>query len=81
MISSLRGVNQCPHGTIFSRVSKDKLSFMVQTVIGIFNESSNAECAVHELMDNSFDREHIDISLPPDPAETRGDGTDENGVL
>lgn len=54
---------------------------MVQTVIGIFNESSQAECAVHELMDNSFDREHIDISLPPDPAETRGDGTDENGVL
>lgn len=54
---------------------------MVQTVIGIFNESSNAECAVHGLMDKNFDREHIDISLPPDPAETRGDGTDENGVL
>lgn len=54
---------------------------MVQTVIGIFDESSKAECAVHELMDNNFDREHIDISLPPDPAETRGDGTDENGVL
>ena len=54
---------------------------MVQTVIGIFNDSGNAECAVHGLMDNNFDREHIDISLPPDPAETRGDGTDENGVL
>jgi hypothetical protein len=54
---------------------------MVQTVIGIFNQSGNAECAVHELMDNNFDREHIDISLPPDPVETRGDGTDENGVL
>jgi hypothetical protein len=54
---------------------------MVQTVIGIFNESNHAECAVHELMDNSFDREHIDISLPPDPSETRGDATDENGVL
>jgi hypothetical protein len=54
---------------------------MVQTVIGIFSESSKAECAVHELMDNDFDREHIDVSLPPDPVETRGDGTDENGVL
>lgn len=54
---------------------------MVQTVIGIFNESSTAECAVHGLMDNNFDRQHIDISLPPDPAETRGDGTDENGTL
>ncbi|HEY0655645.1 MAG TPA: hypothetical protein VGD65_21070 [Chryseosolibacter sp.] len=54
---------------------------MVQTVIGIFDESSHAECAVHELMDNNFDREHIDVSLPPDPSETRGDGTDENGVL
>lgn len=54
---------------------------MVQTVIGIFNEGSYAECAVHELMDNNFDREHIDVSLPPAPSETRGDGTDENGVL
>jgi hypothetical protein len=54
---------------------------MVQTVIGIFNDSSNAEWAVHSLMDNNFDREHIDISLPPDPSETRGDATDENGVL
>jgi hypothetical protein len=54
---------------------------MVQTVIGIFDGSGQAECAVHNLMDNNFDREHIDVSLPPDPAETRGDGTDENGVL
>ncbi len=54
---------------------------MVQTVIGIFDDTSNAEWAVHSLMDNNFDREHIDISLPPDPSETRGDATDENGVL
>jgi hypothetical protein len=54
---------------------------MVQTVIGIFDTSNNAEFAVHQLMDNNFDREHIDISLPPDPSETRGDATDEDGVL
>lgn len=54
---------------------------MVQTVIGIFDDSTKAECAVHSLMDNNFDREHIDISLPPDVSETRGDATDENGVF
>jgi hypothetical protein len=54
---------------------------MVQTVIGIFSASDSAESAVHGLMDNNFDREHIDISLPPTASETRGDGTDENGTL
>jgi hypothetical protein len=53
---------------------------MSHTSIGIFREQSQAETAVHRLMDGGFGREKMDISFP-DPKESSGDPTDENGVL
>lgn len=53
---------------------------MSHTSIGIFREQAQAETAVHHLMDGGFLREKMDISFP-DPKESRGDATDENGVL
>src|SRR5688572_14147738 len=53
---------------------------MSHTSIGIFREQTQAETAVHRLMDGGFPREKMDISFP-DPKESRGDTTDENGVL
>jgi hypothetical protein len=53
---------------------------MSHTSIGIFREQTQAETAVHKLMDSGFNREKMDISFP-DPKESRGDATDENGVL
>jgi len=53
---------------------------MSHTSIGIFPEQVQAETAVHRLMDGGFSREKMDISFP-DPKESRGDTTDENGVL
>lgn len=53
---------------------------MSHTSIGIFREQTQAETAVHRLMDGGFSREKMDIAFP-DPKESRGDATDENGVL
>jgi hypothetical protein len=53
---------------------------MSHTSIGIFREQTLAETAVHRLMDSGFSREKMDISFP-DPKESRGDATDENGVF
>jgi hypothetical protein len=57
-----------------------KTKHMSHTSIGIFREQTQAETAVHHLMDGGFAREKMDISFP-DPKESRGDVTDENGVL
>lgn len=53
---------------------------MAHTAIGIFREQTQAEAAVHKLMDNGFRRDKMDIALP-DPNESRGDTTDENSTL